>query len=105
MLFSPQRTQRTQRKSGLVLIGLTFTPLVSRITQRNPGVVLIGLTFVSLVSFVVMNTAILAAATAQEMYLAALSREQAVRAALADADDDVSLRAAAAARAAVRDYQ
>ena len=69
------------------------------------GVALIGLTFVSFVSFVVMDTAVLGAATAQEMYLAALAREQAVRAALAEEDDDVSARTAADARAVVRAYQ
>jgi len=67
------------------------------------GLVLIALPLVSLVSFVVMNTAALTAATAQEMYLEALAREQAVRAGMDD--DKVSPRLAADARAAVRAYQ
>jgi N-acetylmuramoyl-L-alanine amidase len=58
-----------------------------------------------LVSFVVMNTAALAAATPQEMYLAALARERAVRAAFVAEGSDLSARTAAAARAAVRAYQ
>jgi len=52
-----------------------------------------------------MNTAALAAATPQEMYLAALARERAVRAAFVAEGSDLSARTAAAARAAVRAYQ
>ena len=84
MFLSPQRTPRTRRKSGLLLIAWTF---------------------VSLVSFVVIDTAALAAATAQEMYLAAMEREHAVRGALVEEGEDVSARAAADARAVVRAYQ
>ena len=83
MLFSPRSTQR-KTKSGSALIGSIS---------------------ISFVSFVVIATAVLGAATPQEMYLEALAREQAVRAALAQEDGEVSARTAAAARAVVGAYQ
>src|SRR3989338_7615276 len=66
MSLSTQRTRRTQRK---FLIGLTFV------------------FFVSVVSIVI------AAGTAQELYLAAMAREQTVRAALAQAEAPASVNA------------
>lgn len=66
MSLSTQRTRRTQRK---FLIGLTFV------------------FFVSVVSIVI------AAGTAQELYLAAMAREQTVRAALARAEAPASVNA------------
>ena len=60
-----------------------------------------GLAFVSMVSFVVIDLS--AADTAQDMWLAAMAREQTVRVALAD--DDAPAGVAADVRAAVTAYQ
>src|SRR6476646_2404753 len=79
MTSSAQRPRRTQKHT---LAGLIFAP------------------FVSLVFTV---TAVTAAGTAQQMYLAAMAREQTVRVALLAADAPVSV--AADVRAVVSDYQ
>ena len=80
MKVSTQRTRRTQR------IGRT------------------GLTCVSIVS-IVFSTTVIAASTAQEMYLAAMAREQTVRAAFAQEDPDAAGNVAADVRAVVAAYQ
>ena len=81
MSLSTQRTRRTQRE------------------------ILHGLIFVSFVSLVFPVTTVIAASTAQEMYVAAMAREQTVRAALAQKDADVDVSVAADARAVVAAYQ
>ncbi len=72
-------------------------------TQETRREILTGLTVVSIVSFVFSVTIVIAAGTAQEMYLAAMGREQTLRAALAqDADTPASV---ADVRAVVGAYQ
>ena len=63
-----------------------------------------GFAFVSVVSFV-FSTAVIAAGTAQDMYLAAMAREQTVRAALVQEDPDAAASVAADVRAVVAAYQ
>src|SRR5256885_1424549 len=67
-------------------------------TERTQRIILQGLIVVSFVFFV---TTVLAASTAQEMYAAAMAREETVRAALAEKDGDVDVGVAASARAVV----
>src|SRR5205809_8085946 len=69
-------------------------------TPRTQGTILTGLIFVSFVSFVVINVS--AAATPQEMYLAAMAREQAVRLSMADTEAPATI---ADIRAVVAAYQ
>src|SRR5438128_7045059 len=58
--------------------------------------------FVSVVAFVFFPTIVIAAATPQEMYLAAMAREQAVRVSMADEDAPAT---AAEVRAVVAAYR
>lgn len=77
-------------------------------TQRTPRTrreILTGLPIVSIVSIVFSVTTVIAASTAQELYLAAMARERTVRAALAPENGDVPTRAAADVRAVVAAYQ
>src|SRR5437762_752143 len=71
-------------------------------TERTQRIILQGLIVVSFVFFV---TTVLAASTAQEMYAAAMAREETVRAALAEKDGDVDVGVAARARAVVAAYE
>jgi N-acetylmuramoyl-L-alanine amidase len=95
MCFSPQRTPRTQRT---IFARLAYTRTLSRTRRRVFG----GLTFVSIVSFVVI-VHVNAADIAQEMYVAAIAREPAVRLALVDAAAPASV--VADVRALVAAYQ
>src|SRR6266576_1616026 len=70
--------------------------------QRTRRKILHALIFVSLVFPV---ATVIAASTAQELYVAAMAREEAVRAALAQKDGDVDISVAADARAVVAAYQ
>jgi N-acetylmuramoyl-L-alanine amidase len=88
MLLTTPGIRRTDGKSGFAANGV---PLASFVR------------LVSLVFLGVFATAPLLAATAQEMYLAALAREQTVRAVLAD--DNATARVAADARAVVAAYR
>ena len=63
-----------------------------------------GFAFVSVVSFV-LSTTVIAAGTAQDMYLAAMAREQTVRAALVQEDPDAAASVAADVRTVVAAYQ
>ena len=54
---------------------------------------------------IVFSTTVIAASTAQEMYLAAMAREQTVRAAFEQEDPDGAARAAADVRAVITAYQ
>src|ERR1700730_17367664 len=80
-------------------------------TLRTPRTILDGLTsvsFVSSVSFVflaVCVTTAIAGSTAQEMYVAAMAREETVRAALVRQGGNVDVSVAASARAVVAAYE
>src|SRR5712671_6709778 len=71
-------------------------------TQRK---ILHALIFVSFVSLAFPVATVIAATTAQEMYVAAMAREETVRAALAQKDGDVDVSVAADARAVVAAYR
>src|SRR5438094_636062 len=71
-------------------------------TRRTSGNILTRLPFVSIVSCVFSVTIVIVAATPQEMYLAAMAREQAVRVSMADAEAPARI---ADVRAVVAAYQ
>jgi N-acetylmuramoyl-L-alanine amidase len=78
---------------------------MSSSTQKTPRTqrkILAGLTFVSIVSFVFCETTVVAASNAQEMYLAAMAREQAVRVSMTENGAPASV---ADVRAIVAAYQ
>src|SRR3981081_1608576 len=74
-------------------------------TPRTQRKILHALIFVSFVSLAFPVATVIAATTAQEMYVAAMAREETVRAALAQKEGDVAGGVAADARAVVAAYR
>src|SRR5258705_4269977 len=74
-------------------------------TPRTQRKILHALIFVSFVTLAFPVATVSAATTAQEMYVAAMAREETVRAALAQKDGDADVSVAADARAVVAAYR
>src|SRR4051794_5236010 len=79
--------------------------LSTRGTRWIPGAIVRGLAWLSVVAVVCSGTSIIAAGTAQELYLAAMAREQTVRTALAEEDNGDTARLAVDVRSVVAAYR